>query len=75
MIIQFSSIWPIDRALLGQSGPGSDGNVRVLHIPQISTITEASLSDFLVSYPRHTLEESYLFTEMQSVLQFTKLFA
>ena len=37
--IQFSSIWPIDRTLSGattpsQSGPGSDGNEGVLHIPQ-----------------------------------------
>ena len=35
---QFSSIWPIDMTLsgaptLGQSGPGSDGNERVLCIP------------------------------------------
>ena len=34
------SIWPIDWTLsgattLGQSGPGSNGNERVLHIPQI----------------------------------------
>ena len=40
------SIWPIGRILSGaitQSGPGSDGNEWVLHIPQISSITEASL--------------------------------
>ena len=34
-----SSIWPIDGSLtgtttLGQSGPGSNGNEGVLHIPQ-----------------------------------------
>ena len=35
--MQFSSIWSIDRTLLGattpgQSGPGNDGNEEVLHI-------------------------------------------
>ena len=49
-----SSIWPIDITLSGasipeQSGPGSDGNEEVLHIPQSSNITEASSSDCLVS--------------------------
>ena len=44
VITQFSSIWPIDRAESGAttpspSGSGSDGNKRVLHIPQISSIT------------------------------------
>ena len=34
---------------------------------QISSITGASLSDCLVSYLVHSLEESYLFAEMQSV--------
>ena len=42
----FSSIWPIDRTLsgattTGQSGPGSNGNERVLNISQSSSITEA----------------------------------
>ena len=46
----FSSIWPIDRALSGattpgKSGPGSDGNDGVLHIPQSSSITGTSPSD------------------------------
>ena len=50
---QFSSIWPIDRTLSGattpgQSGPGSDGNKGVLHIPQSSSITGTSPSDCLV---------------------------
>ena len=36
--MHFSSIGPVDRTLsgattLGQSGPGSDGNEQVLHIP------------------------------------------
>ena len=50
-----SSIWPIDQTLsgatiLGQSGPGSDSNKRVLHILQSSSITWPSSSDYLVSY-------------------------
>ena len=63
---QFSSIWPIDRTLSGttapiQSGPGSDSNEGVLHIPK------ALPSDCLVSYLGHLLGESYPFAEMQSV--------
>ena len=34
----------------GQSGPGSDGNKRVLRIPPNSSITGSSPSDCLVSY-------------------------
>ena len=41
---------------LGQSGPGSDVNERLLHIPQSSTIIGATPSDFLVSYPGHCRE-------------------
>ena len=41
--------------LWGQSGPGSDGNKRVLRIPQSSSITRTSPSDCLVSYPGHLL--------------------
>ena len=53
---QFSPIWLIDRTLSGATTPGqselgSDGNKGVLHIPQNSSITEASPSDCLVSYP------------------------
>ena len=53
------SIWPIDRTLSGattldQSGPGSHGNERVFHIPQISKIG-ASPSDSLISYPGYSL--------------------
>ena len=67
-----SSIWPIERTLLGattlgQSGPESDGNEGVLHIPQSSCITGASPSDCLVSYLGHSLEEFYPTAEMQSV--------
>ena len=39
----------------GQSGPGSDDNKGVLHIPQSSSITGTSPSDCLVSYSRHSL--------------------
>ena len=47
-----SSIWPIDRSLLGattpgQSGPGSDGNKVVLSILQSSNITGAYPSDHI----------------------------
>ena len=40
---------------------------RVLCIHQSSSITEASPSDSLVSYPEHSLWESYLSPGMQSV--------
>ena len=59
--MQFSSIWPIDRALsgLGQSGPGSDGNKGVLCIPQSSSITGVSPLDSLVSYPSTEMQLVY----------------
>ena len=55
--MQFSSIWPIDRTLSGattpgQSGPRSDGNERVLCIPQSSSITGTSLPDYIWSLSR-----------------------
>ena len=58
--MKFSSIQPVDRALLcatipGQSGPGSNGNKGVLCIPQSSSITGTSPSECLVSYPGHSL--------------------
>ena len=40
---------------LGQSGPGSNNNEGALHISQSSSITGASPSDRLVSYPVHLL--------------------
>ena len=72
MSTQFSSIWPTYTTLssatsLGQSEPVSDDNKGVLHIPQSSSITEASPSDCLVSYPEHWLRESYPSAEMESV--------
>ena len=41
-----NSIWPIDSTLsgattLGQSGPGSDDNEAVLHIPQTPALLES----------------------------------
>ena len=64
-----SSIWQMDRTLSdatipGQNGPGRECNEGVLHILQTSSITGAWPSDCLVS---HSLEESYLCAEMQSV--------
>ena len=55
-----TSILPIDRTLSsaitpGLSGAESDGNERVLCIPQSSSITGASPSDCFVSYPGHWL--------------------
>ena len=69
---QFSSIWPIDRTLsrattLALNGPRSNGNKGVLCITQSSSITGASPSDCLVSYPEHLLGKSYRSAEMQSV--------
>ena len=40
--------------LAGQSGPGNDGNEGVLGIPQRSSITGASASDYSVSDPGHS---------------------
>ena len=66
------SIYPIDRALSGattpgQSGPGSNGNEGVLRISQGPSITGTLTSDCLVSYPGHSLEESYPSAEKKSV--------
>ena len=66
------SIWPIDRTLLGatssgQSEPGSNDNEGVLHILQSFSITGASPSDCLVSYPEHLLDGSSSSAEKQSV--------
>ena len=66
-----SPIGPLDRTLSGttipgQSGPGSDGYEGVLRIPQSSSITGASPSDCLESYPEHS-PGSYPSAEIQSV--------
>ena len=39
----------------GSEWTGSNGNEGVLRIPQSSSMTEASPSDCLVSYPKHLL--------------------
>ena len=55
---------------LGLSGPGSNGNEGVLHIPQSSHITGTSPSDCLMSYPGHFFcggGGSYPSAEMQLV--------
>ena len=44
-----------DATILGQTGFGSNSNEGVFRIPQSSGIIGASLSDYLVSYPRHSL--------------------
>ena len=67
--LNVSSIFPIDRTLSGvtipvQSGPGSNGNAGVLHIPQ-SSRTGFLSSGSLMSYPGHLLKE-VLGAEMQS---------
>ena len=51
----------------GQSGPGGDVNKRVIRIPQSPSVTGASPSDCLVSYPGHTLGKSYPSAEKQLV--------
>ena len=51
----------------GQSGPGSNGNEGVFRIPQSFSITGASPSDYVVSYPGQSLGESYLSAVMQAV--------
>ena len=48
-------------------GPASDGNEKVLRIPQCFYITETSPSDCLVSYPGHSLWGSYLPAEKQLI--------
>ena len=69
---QFSSISFIERSLSGVttsglSGPGSDGNQGVVHIPKSCSMTRTSPSDCLVSYPVHSLRGSYPSGRMQSV--------
>ena len=71
MVLHRKDEWPIDRTLPGattpdQSGPGSNGNERVQHIPQSFKI-EASPLNGSMSYPGHSLEVTYPSAEMQSV--------
>ena len=65
-----NSIWSIDMTLSDttnpdHSEPRSKGNEGVFYIPYSSRIW-ASPSDGLMSYPGHSLEESYPSAEMQS---------
>ena len=74
--IRFRTIWSIDWILSGattaaQSRTGSDGHKGVLNIPLSSSITGASASDCLISYPEHLLGESYPPAEMNSVYSST----
>ena len=64
---QISSIWPIDKTLLGATTPGVMVMKGVLRIPQSFSITETSPSDRLVSYAGHSLGVTYPSVEMQSV--------
>ena len=69
---QFSSIWPIDRTqssatTLGQSGPGSNGNKGVLHIPpKLQHYWNLTIRLFNV-IPRQLLGRFYPSAEKQSV--------
>ena len=51
----------------GQIGSGSDAIEGALCIPQSSSIIGTTTSDYLVSYAGHSLGESYLSAEMQSL--------
>ena len=69
---QFSCLWLIDRTLSGaitpdDSEPGSYANKRVLRVAQSCSITEATASDCLVSYPGYSLESFYSSVEVQSL--------
>ena len=72
-----------DTTTPGQSGPGINGNEGVLRILQSSSITGASPSDCLVSYPGHSWGWSYPYAEKLSVYstasanwaKFTKFFS
>ena len=72
----YNTFCPIDKTQLGTtstgySEPGSDGNERVLHIPQSSSITEASPSDCLVLSTGYSWGRSCTSAEMQSVYSTT----
>ena len=70
-----SSISPLDgtqpgATTLGQCGPDSNSNKRVLYIPQISK-AGALPSNYLVLYPGLLLGKFYPSAEMQSVYSTT----
>ena len=71
-----SSIWPIDKTLsvattTGDIGPGSNVNEKVLHSPEISYITGAPPSYYLVSYPEDSFGGGLIFLQKcgRSILQ------
>ena len=68
----FISIYSIDKDTIrcyhsGQECTGIYGNKGLIRIPEISSISRASPSDCLVSYPEHWLREYYASAEMHSV--------
>ena len=67
-----SYIWPIDKTLSGaaspgQRGSGSNSNKGVLGISQSFSLTGTLPSDCLLSYPEHSLGQSYPSVVMQWV--------
>ena len=76
MSTQFTSIWPIERTLLGSTSPGQcghwcDGNQGVLSITLHSCITDASSLDRLVSIQDIRGGEFLPCEEIQSVYSIT----
>ena len=70
--IQFSFIWPIDRTLSSTSTPGQvDQGAMAMNgysiFPKAPTLLKPRHEIVWVSYPGHSLEESYHSAEMQSV--------
>ena len=65
--MQFSSISPIGASTRGKSGPGSNTNKGILHIPQSPSITGTSPSDCLVSYRGHLLMRRVLLLSSEVV--------
>ena len=55
-----------------QSEPGIDGNERVLHITQSSSVTGTSPSNCFVSYSGHPLSSAEKFVYSTSLLQPTR---
>ena len=66
MVLPLQATTPYGATTSSQGTPGSDHNNGVLHVPQSSTISEASSSDGLVSCPGDSLGESYPSAERQS---------